>query len=688
MNKHWDETTTQAEPPAPIAHSSSGAIRAEDDPAAGALHLRELGYMLWRRSRLILRITLYGTIVMFAVGLLIPPKYTARTEIEVDLGDQQAANLARNDAAIETHLKKLRSRDHLQRVADSLQGNPAPNAVSSATEPADLEEGIGHRPLLHNVASSWLPGPSELASRLKMWIPGSRMKSNEAALLDELERRLRVDREGRSQIIDVSYTSPDPETAAIVANRVAALYIEAEREEKRSGQAAELAQLDRRLVELRTEIDQSAVAVQRLVRQRSDTTRSPDELRDSEQRLDQLQSETAAKIQLYQMRRQRQQELRSQQESMTTDVHMRSLAPTPDRPSSANPFLFIFPALTLFLICGVLLSVILESLDRGLRGERETEKVLGIPCIGLLPQLPESDQASLLRRNGAASPSSAYAEALRAITAAMHLVSPWRQPRVILITSSVPGEGKRTLAANLSASIALQRRRVLLIDFGSGEPSVPLQTSGGQHGVIDLFLESTSPAEVARSIPELGIDYLAMNQCPSDPARFLVVEMSRLIQKLRDSYDCVVIKGPPVFGNSETRLLATLADETLFVVRWGSTRREFAQNALRLLRNDCAPADAPQLPSVRAVITEVDLKRHALYGFGDIGEYFAAHPSPSSGPGGADVEIPTCGRWRALLNDARKTGSRQDALRGRGQQADIADSRLKTRIARTGPEGA
>jgi hypothetical protein len=156
-----------------------------------------------------------------------------------------------------------------------------------------------------------------------------------------------------------------------------------------------------------------------------------------------------------------------------------------------------------------------------------------------------------------------------------------------------------------------------------------------------------------------------------------------LVQKLRNGYDCVVIKGPPVFGNPDTRLLASLADETLFVVRWGNTRREFAQNALRLLRNDCAPAGAPQLPSVRAVITEVDLKRHARYGFGDIGEYFAAHPSPSSGSGGADVEISTCSRWRALLNRMRV-----DALRGRAQQADIAYRRSQTRIARTGPEDA
>jgi septum formation inhibitor-activating ATPase MinD len=361
---------------------------------------------------------------------------------------------------------------------------------------------------------------------------------------------------------------------------------------------------------------------------------------------------------------------------MTTDVHMRALAATPDRPSSPNPFLFLFPALTLFLIFGAVLGVVLESLDRGLRGERETEEALGIPCIGLVPQLPDSDQASPSYRY-VASPSSAYAVALRSIAAAMQLTSAWRQPRVVLITSSFPDEGKRTLAASLSASIALQRRRVLLIDFGSGEPSIPLQIAGEQHGAIDFFLETTSPAEVARCIPELGIDYLAVNQCPAEPARFTAVEMSRVIHKLRDSYDCIVIKGPPVFGRSDARLLATLADETLFVVRWGSTRREFAQNALRLLRSDGASAGAPQLPSVRAVITQVDLKRHARYGFGDIGEYLAAQQSPS-GAGAAVAR----GWWRALLSP-RRPGARRG-----GRQADVADSRLTTRIARTGPEGA
>jgi polysaccharide biosynthesis transport protein len=636
MNKYWNEPASHSEPLTTVEPSATATIRTDDEHAAGAPHLREFGYMLWRRSRLILKITLYGTAAAFALGVLIAPKYTAIAEIEVEFSDQQAATMIRNDSVIETHVKTLLSRNHLQRVAAHLQGNPPTTAV---TEPTKVELESLQRQPLPNLSSSWLPGPLELVHRLGIWVGGTRISSNEATLLDQLERRLKVDREGRSQIIGVSYTSTNPETAALVANRVAALYIEAAREEKRSGEAAELARIDSRLAELKADISPSAATVQELIQQRSDTTRPPNELRLAEQRLHQLQSEAVAKSQLHQMLLQRRQEFLDQQEVMTTNAHMHSFAATPDRPSSPNPFLFIFPAIVLFLICGILLSVILENLDRGLRDEREVEKVLGIPCVGLVPQLPESDQASPSQSNAVAKLLSAHAEALDAIAATMQLTFPWRQPRVILITSSLPGEGRSALAIGLSTSIARLRRRVLLIDFDSEAPSVPLLVKDvEQRDDVDLLVENATAPEVARPIPELGIDYLAMNQCSAYPLGFAAVELQRLIHKLRGDYDCVVIKGPPVFGGSETRLLATLAEETLLAVKWGSTRREFVQNALRLLRSDIS-VTLPQLSSIRAVITEVDLEKHARYGYGDIGEYLAKQQETSSGPSGATAAI-------------------------------------------------
>ncbi len=86
----------------------------------------------------------------------------------------------------------------------------------------------------------------------------------------------------------------------------------------------------------------------------------------------------------------------------------------------------------------------------------------------------------------------------------------------------------------------------------------------------------------------------------------------------------MIIDGPPVLGSVEARLLPSIVDKLLLVVKWGSTRREVAQNALSLLRDSgCLDKDRGDLAT--AIVTQVDLKRHARYRYGDVGEFLAKH---------------------------------------------------------------
>jgi len=679
MNKHWNEAMAQAEPPDPTGHDASAARPSDDRNTAGELHFRELVNILRRRSRLILATALCGTMVAFALGLSIPPKYTAKAEITIDTGDSPTAAPTRDETVIDTHVNMLFSHDHLQHVLDDLQGKVDLGAASPAAQQIDVESAAS-RPRLRNVAPSWLPGPSELAQRLKIWIGRSGSSEHATSLnFDHLERHLSVRREGRSRIIGVSYTSTAPDTAAIVANRVAELYLAAGLERKRTDDMAELTRLGSRIAELKISIEQSSAEIQTLRRQRSDATRPPSELRDAEQRLQQIEREAVAKGQLYHTLLRRHQEILDHRETITPDARILSLAATPDRPSSPNPLLFILPALILFLICGSMLSVLLERLDRGLRSERDINEALGVRCVGLVPRIAETERTCPLQQYVVATPLSVYAEALRSIAAAMQLASPWRQPKVILITSSLPGEGKSTLAVSLSTCVALLRRRVLLIDFDFKQASILRDIEGNaQRGVIDLLLNNASPAEAILPVPSLGIDYLPMNRCSVYPLmRFAAVEMPRLLHQLRDSYDCVMIKAPPVLGRCETRLLATMADEILFVVKWGSTRREFVQNALNLLRDDAALAMAPQLPSVSALITQVDLREHARYRYGDVGEYLSLHEKYATGSREEGTATTSGRSYAAFLK--RKI---VDLLASGDHEADSAARALRAGIAR------
>ena len=118
----------------------------------------------------------------------------------------------------------------------------------------------------------------------------------------------------------------------------------------------------------------------------------------------------------------------------------------------------------------------------------------------------------------------------------------------------------------------------------------------------------------------MGFDYLPLSRNSVDPVAILASErVPDLLRQLKESYDCVVIDSAPLLSATEARLLASMVDEVLFAVKWGSTRREVAQNALRLLRHSAfGENDLRDVTS--AVITQVDLKRHARYRYGDFCE--------------------------------------------------------------------
>ncbi len=223
-------------------------------------------------------------------------------------------------------------------------------------------------------------------------------------------------------------------------------------------------------------------------------------------------------------------------------------------------------------------------------------------------------------------PFSAYAEAIRSAVASLGLAGSARTSKVVLISSSVPGEGKTTLARSLAAYVGVLGRRVILVDLDF-RPSSPLGEfdDAAERGIVDLPLQNRPPAELIRHIPEAGIDYLPMAGYHLDPlALFAREQMPRLVRQLCERYDCVIIDGPPVLGSVEARLLPSIVDKLLFVLKWGSTRREVAQNALSLLRDSgCLDTDRSDLAV--AIVTQVDLKRHARYRYGDVGEFLVKH---------------------------------------------------------------
>ncbi len=603
-------------------------------------HFQQLIGVLRRRSRLILTMAAFGTILAGVTGLLITPKYTAKAQIVVEL---QAATLLSPEAvqqAIDTHVTMLISSNHLQHVVDSLLEDPefrgaVPKAGASETNPAATAEAPA-KPVATEVGPL---GFRELERRLNIWIRAlTRRNSGDGTGLsfDEIERRLKVMQERRSRVITVSFQWTSPEKAAAIANRIVGLYVESQTDQQRAYTSRELARLDERIADLKNDRERTGAAVQKSIQQRFGAMQgASSEGREAELDLRELERQAAASGQLYASLLLRQKELRDQQEFIRSDANILSRASPPDRPSSPNPILFMLPALIISSICGSFLAVVLERLDRGLRSERDINDALGISCIGLVPQLPPM-RVTRPYQYLLAEPFSAYTEAIRSAVAMLRLAEPGHAAKVVLISSSIPGEGKTTVAQSLAAYVGFLGRRVLVVDLDFRQDSrLGEFDDTGKRVIVDLSLQNRPPAESIRHIAEAGFDYLPMPGPRLDPLTLFASEqMSGLIRQLRERYDCVIIDGPPVLGAVEARLLPSIADRILLVVKWGSTRREVTQNALSLLC-DSGGLNKDRSDLAMAIVTQVDLKRHARYRYGDVGEFLvddAKHGSRSIEP--------------------------------------------------------
>jgi len=608
---------------------------ADDGP-----HFMQLVGILRSRRKMILTVAAVGAVLAGIIGLLLSPKYTATAQIVVEpeqaapIGGPELVSRPTDQAAIDTHVTMLTSRAHLRRVLDGLTDHaefPASAAGISSSERnvASLPHDPSPRPPALDTAigpsqkMNAMPSFAELGRRAEIWLGAmSGREPGASQELDELDRGLKVMQERASRVISVSFTAKGPETAAAVANRVVELYVDGQTEQKLAQADEELAALGVRAAKLKSRLEEARGAMQTLLLSQVPAVSGTGN-GEKEAGLPEIQREAASIGEAYAGLLRRQKDIRDRQETITPGVRVLSLASPPERPSSANPLLFIFPALIVSLIGASLLAIVLERVDRGLRSERDVVGALGLPCIGLVPQLRRS-QARRPLQYLLHKPFTPYTEAIRSAAVTLHLVAGPSAPTTILISSSVPGEGKTTIAVSLGVYAALLGKRVLLIDFDSRHPSV-LRTLRGQSETPVLDLKESQPEEFIQHLSDLNLDYLPMPRHQADPlAPFIERYLQRFLLKLRGSYDCIVIDSPPVLGITETRLLAALVDKVLFVIKWKSTRREIADNAVNVLR-DALRSHKDSTVQVSALVTRVDLKKHADYHYGDVGEAFVKH---------------------------------------------------------------
>ncbi len=299
------------------------------------------------------------------------------------------------------------------------------------------------------------------------------------------------------------------------------------------------------------------------------------------------------------------------------DARVLSAAIIQAEPYFPRPVLIIGLALIASTFLGMLLAVAAEQLHSGFRSLDEIETMIGVGGLGLIPKLSRSmtppDYA--LKK-----PMSAYAEALRNIRLGVALSNVDHPPRILLITSSVPQEGKTSTSFALARLLAKSGQRILLIDCDLRRPSLHgMLGIPREPGLVEVLSDQVPAEDAVRTEEQSGLDYLSSGGHAPNPSDLLGSEhMRALLQRMASTYDLVILDSAPVISVTDSRILAGFADTSVLLVRWDKTRRETVANALRQLGQAGANIAG-------VVLSQVDVKRHAQYDYSDSGYYHGAY---------------------------------------------------------------
>lgn len=304
--------------------------------------------------------------------------------------------------------------------------------------------------------------------------------------------------------------------------------------------------------------------------------------------------------------------------SQVADARIISLAAVPLQPSFPKKPLLIGLALLASMVLGLLLVFGLEQFDAGFRSADQVEMLLGLPVLAHLPLISRRRSARedvagyVLKR-----PLSAYAEAIHALHTRLVLSFSDRPAKVIAFISALPSEGKTTTTLSLARQQARSGRRVIIVD--SDFRRSPLARATGiaaEPGLSDLLAGRAGLAEVTQTDPLSTAHIIVASQQPLDS--FALDETGRfqaLLADLRDRYDLVLLDAPPLLSMADANVIAASADITLVVVRWGKTPRRAVQYVVRNLSRYGGRVHG-------VILSMIDVKQHATYGFGDSGYYY------------------------------------------------------------------
>lgn len=299
--------------------------------------------------------------------------------------------------------------------------------------------------------------------------------------------------------------------------------------------------------------------------------------------LQQLTREAEATRVLYEYFLARFNETSAQQGIQQADSRVLSDAVVPNGPSEPRKSLILAMSGVLGMMLGVGLILMREARNKGFRTANDLERATGQTVLGQIPKIPVRSRRATIKYL-AAKPMSAASEAYRNLRTSLVLSHIDNPPQVIVMTSSIPNEGKTTNSIALAQNYVGLGKKVLLVEGDIRRRTLNVYFKNvPDYGVVSVISGAKTLAEAVFQSEGLGADVLAGEKTSTNAADLFSSDAFKsFIATAREAYDVVIIDTPPILVVPDARIIAEQADAVLFSVKWDHTSKSQIEESLRL----------------------------------------------------------------------------------------------------------
>lgn len=269
------------------------------------------------------------------------------------------------------------------------------------------------------------------------------------------------------------------------------------------------------------------------------------------------------------------------------------------------------------LFLGLILAVARHLLDEGIRAVEDMEQLSGLPVLGILPEVSGALGRRInLPQYFSKNPRKPYSEGVRSIRANIQLNDLDHSLKRLLVTSSMPGEGKTSLAGCLALALG-KLEKVILVEADLRAPTLGsvFEVPKEHPGLIEVLMGHNTLEEALFQTDEPGVRVLRVKKPPKNPSEIVASQaFTRLLEQLAELIDRVIVDSPPCQAASDAAVLARNSDAVLFVLQSESTNRRAVKAAFKQLRQVEAPV-------IGSIINQVDVRKNSDY----YGGYYYAY---------------------------------------------------------------